>query len=271
MKILLTGANGFVGAYLKDYMTKQQLADVIPSPSLRHMTQEDIYRIVEESQADVIIHTAAISDIPTCAANPEASYEANVLLPLYLAQAAKERKLVCFSSDQVYSGLDLEGPYTEDVVKPGNLYAEHKLEMENRVLDLQPDAVMLRAEWMYDYKGTRANYILQMRRSMEAGQDVAFSSKQYRGITYLREVAESMAAVIKLPGGAYNYGSETKQSMFDVTREFLEYVGANIQVLEGAEKGNLWMDCSKARSGGVEFSDISVALKKCWDDFQAER
>ena len=36
-------------------------------------------------------------------------------------------------------------------VKPGNIYAAHKLEMEKRVLDILPSAVMLRAEWMYDY------------------------------------------------------------------------------------------------------------------------
>jgi len=38
------------------------------------------------------------------------------------------------------------GPYREDTVKPGNIYAEHKLEMKKRVLDVCPDAVMLRAE-----------------------------------------------------------------------------------------------------------------------------
>jgi dTDP-4-dehydrorhamnose reductase len=51
----------------------------------------------------------------------------------------------------VYSGLEEEGPYTEDLAKPGNVYAAHKLEMEQRVMDIAPDAVMLRAEWMYDY------------------------------------------------------------------------------------------------------------------------
>ena len=67
---------------------------------------------------------------------------------MYLANACKDsnRKLICFSSDQVYSACEDDGPYTEENVKPGNIYAAHKLEMENRVLDILPSAVMLRAE-----------------------------------------------------------------------------------------------------------------------------
>ena len=144
--ILVTGATGFVG-----HKIMQLCSDTVACPSLRGMSEVDIQRMVEESGADIIIHTAAISDIGTCQANPEASYMANVQIPVYLAKAAKYRKMICFSSDQVYSGLDEEGPYREDTVKPGNLYAAHKLEMEQRVLDIAPDAVMLRAQWMYDY------------------------------------------------------------------------------------------------------------------------
>ena len=144
--ILVTGATGFVGNKIMELCS-----DVVACPSLRGASEDDVRHIVEESGADVIIHTAAISDTGACQADPEASYIANVQIPVYLARAAKGIKLICFSSDQVYSAADEEGPYTEDMVNPGNLYAQHKLEMENRVLDIDPEAVMLRAEWMYDY------------------------------------------------------------------------------------------------------------------------
>ena len=84
--------------------------DIIASPSLRNVSEDDVKRIVEESGADAIVHTAAISDIGICQNNPQQSYIANVMLPVYLAKAAKGRKLVCFSSDQVYSGSQSDGP-----------------------------------------------------------------------------------------------------------------------------------------------------------------
>lgn len=253
--ILITGANGFVG-----HKIMEMCKDTVAAPSLRNITQEDINRIIGESEADVIIHTAAISDIGACQADPEASYFANVQIPLFIANASKGRKLICFSSDQVYSGCHEEGPYLEHVAKPGNLYAEHKLEMEQRVLDMNPDAVMLRAEWMYDYYLKKSNYFMDI---LHAKDIVSFSRKQFRGITYLKEAAENMEKVITLPGGVYNFGSETTKSMYDITQEFIDLLGKKVRVEDIPAKHNLWMNCAKARTYGVEFSTVIDGLMKC--------
>lgn len=256
--ILVTGASGFVGQAVM-----QLCKDVVACPSLRNATEEDVRRIVAGSGADTIIHTAAISDIGMCRENPEASYRANVQLPVYLARAAKGAKLICFSSDQVYSGLADDGPYREDMVKPGNLYAEHKLEMEQRVLDIAPDAVMLRAEWMYGYYLQKPNYFMNILRAEES---VSFSSRQFRGITYVKEVAQNMEKVTGLPGGAYNFGSETTKSMYQITKEFLAAIGKDILLEDAPARHNLWMDCEKARKAGITFQSVEEGLLACARD-----
>ena len=257
--ILVTGANGFVGNKIM-----QVCKDTVACPSLRGASEDEVRRIVEESGADTIIHTAAISDIGACQEDPEASYFANVQIPIYLAKAAKNVKLICFSSDQVYSGADEDGPYSEDMVKPSNVYAKHKLEMEQRVLDIDPNAVMLRAEWMYDYYLKKSNYFMNI---INAKESVCFSSHQYRGITYVKEVAENMEKVMYLPGGAYNFGSETTKSMYEITKEFLRMLGKNIEVEDSLSRHNLWMNCEKAKKYGVEFSSVLDGLKKCAKDY----
>lgn len=257
--ILVTGASGFVGQKIM-----QLCKDAIPCPSLRGVSEDAIRRIVEQSGADTIIHTAAISDIGQCEKHPEDSYLANVQIPAAIARAAKGIKLVCFSSDQVYSAMAEEGPYTEDRVAPGNLYARHKLEMEQRVLDIDPDAVMLRAEWMYDYYLKKPNYFMNI---LNAADSVSFSSRQYRGITYVKEVAQNMDRVIQLPGGSYNFGSETTRSMYDITREFLALLGKDTHVQDAPPRHNLWMDCSKARALGVNFQRVEMGLKQCAADY----
>ena len=73
-----------------------------------------------------------------------------------MARAAAETgaKLVAFSSDQVYSGAAQEGPLPETLsLSPSNIYGQHKLEAEQRVLEVLPDAVFLRVPWMYDLPG----------------------------------------------------------------------------------------------------------------------
>ena len=257
--ILVTGANGFVG-----HKIMQLCRDTVASPSLRGMTEEDIRRMVEESGADTIIHTAAISDIGECAADPEGSYLANVQIPIWLAKASKNAKLICFSSDQVYSGMESDGPYTEETVKGGNLYAEHKILMERSVLDIDPDAVMLRAEWMYDYYPKRSNYLMGI---LNAVDSVRYSSREFRGVTYVREVAENMAAVAKLPGGAYNFGSETTKNIHEITRDFLALIGKDIRLEDCPATRNLWMNCEKARKLGVDFSTVEGGLVKCAGDY----
>ncbi len=93
------------------------------------------------------------------------------------------------------------------------------------MLDILPSAVMLRAEWMYDYYEKRSNYLMMILNAIHTQDSVSFSSKQFRGITYLKEVAENMDKVILLPGGAYNFGSETTQSIYEVTNKFVDMLG----------------------------------------------
>ena len=257
--ILITGAAGFVGRRLME-----TVPGAVAAPSLRNASQEDVKRIVEESGAEAIIHTAAISDIGACQADPEASYRANVQLPLWLAKAAGNRKLICFSSDQVYSGSKEAGPYSEEMTAPGNVYACHKLEMEQRVLEILPEAVMLRAEWMYDLRAPKPNYLLNI---LRAEGTVAFSSRQYRGVTYLGEVAEKMDRVLALPGGAYNFGSETTLSMQELTKRLAALLGKPLAVEDAPPRHNLWMDCGKAARYGVVFSDVLTGLTKCLQEY----
>ena len=257
--ILVTGASGFVGQKLM-----QVCKDAVACPSLRGLSEDEIRQIIAQSGADAIIHTAAISDIGVCQANPEASYTANVQIPVFLAKAAKGIKLVCFSSDQVYSGLDEEGPYSEDRVKANNLYAAHKLEMEQRVLEIAPDAVMLRAQWMYDYYLKKPNYFMNILRETEY---IAFSSQQYRGITFVKEVAENMENVLRLTGGVYNFGSETTKSMYEITRQFLALIGKDILLEDAPPRHNLWTNCEKARKQGVHFRSVEEGLKACAEDY----
>ena len=256
--ILVTGATGFVG-----HTIMQLCGNTLACPSLRGATEDQIRRILDEHEVDAIIHTAAIADTGLCQANPEDSLFANVQIPVMLAKAAGNRKLVCFSSDQVYGGLEDDGPYDEHTVKPGNTYAQHKLMMEQQVLELQPDAVMLRAEWMFGHYLKKSNYFMNILRATES---VSFSSRQYRGITYVKEAALQMEQALKLPGGAYNFGSETTKSMYQLTEEFLALIGKNIRLEDGPPRHNLWMNCDKARACGIAFSTVEEALATCARD-----
>ena len=171
MKILLTGANGFVGKRI------QARLPVIAAPSLRTATKDDVRLMIDTVQPDIIIHTAAISDIGACERDTDASWHANVLVPEYIAQSAGKAKQIYFSSDQVYGGVEHRGPYREDDTAPANTYARHKLAMEEAVLAAAPDAVLLRATWMYDMPmygaDNRGNFLMGLLMAAARGESLS--------------------------------------------------------------------------------------------------
>lgn len=260
MKILVTGPRGFVGARIM-----AALREATPAPSLRDAHEDEIRKLVEKIGPDVIIHTAAMSDISACEKDPEGSYHANVEIPVWLARTGV--KLVAFSTDQVYSGCADSGPYIEENTAPANLYARHKLEMEQRTLEVNPDTVLLRATWMYDMPmygiANRGNFLVNMLRSRE----VSFSSTQHRAVTYVREVARHVLTAAGLPGGVYNYGSENELTMMDTALWLMERLSLPIKICDAGERQPLWMDCSRAREHGIQFNNTLEGLEECIRDY----
>ena len=258
-RILVTGPTGFVGARIMDAM------EAIPCPSLREMNESRVRELVEQTAPDVIIHTAALSDIGQCQKMPEVSYHANVEIPLWLVRTGVPT--VIFSSDQVYSGRTEPGPYTEEQVRPANLYAEHKLEMEQRCLEAAPDTVLLRAAWMYDMPRygcrNRGNFLVNMLRQ----EEIAFSSTQIRSVTYVREVAALMEKALTLPGGVYNFGSETKLPMLDIARWLADTLRLRIRIKDAGPRHDLAMDTGRLKKFGAAFSTVQEGLLQCIQDY----
>ena len=272
--ILLTGAGGFVGARIAQHLKDRYQLITFPRGMLAKAAPEEVYAFAMEQQPDAIIHTAAIAYIGDCEKDPEASYRANVLLTVALCRAAHDLgiKAVCYSSDQVYTGCDpKDGPYREDIpLFPTNVYARHKLEAEQRGLAACPDAVMLRATWMYDLPGDslpiRGNMLCNLLAQAQENRTERFSTTDLRGITYVRQVAELTEQALLLPGGAYNFGSPNDRNMFETAQAALRALGLP-QDLAAADDSRparcLAMDPAKLRSFGLGFDDTLDGFERC--------
>lgn len=267
-RILITGTHGFVGARAMQYFP-----NAIPVPSdLTRGRGKALADFVKAANPDIILNIAAISDIGACEKDPEGSYAANVLLPVELAQTARgiHAKLISFSSDQVYTGNEYEGPYSEEdsAPIPDNTYARHKLEAEQRVLDVMPDALMLRATWMYDMPmyghDNRGNFLVNTIGAVMRNEEMRCSSQEYRGITYVRQVVENLEKIFDLPGGIYNYGSENPLNMVQTTQALLDALGIEGRVQDTGQKHrSLWMDCTKLKTYGICFDTTAEGFSRC--------
>lgn len=286
MKIILTGSSGFVGSRVLYYLEKEGHTVIsIPSDMLKGEITEkrfqEIRRMIEREQPDVIVHSAAISSTVYSEQHPDESYIANALLPQVMARLASltGSKLIYFSSDQVYSGCSGTEPHLEkeENLEPGNVYGRHKLEAEKRILDIKPDSVALRLSWMYDMPvyqtKSNNNFVLALLKSAISGKAVTYSLNDFRGITYVRSVAQHLLETFNLPGGVYNFGSENDLNMYDTACAFLSAMGLESKITEilkstsTQQLKNLRMDCSKIRGHGISFEETADAIIKLTQDY----
>ena len=273
-RVLITGAGGFVGSrVLQQWQGKYELC-AFPKGFLCTATETEVLAQTRARDPDVILHTAALSDTGYCAQHPAEAYRANVELPVWLAQAAQhtKAKLVAFSSDQVYAGTKQQGPLSEAFdLHPANIYGRYKLEAEQRVLELCPDSVHLRASWMYDLPGyglpIRGNLPLNLLRAALKGEAVRFSRNDFRGVTYVRQVIENLEPAMDLPGGVYNFGSGNAEDMVCTARQFAKALGITVKITEESWERNLVMDAAKLERSGIRFAATQQGIRCCLQDY----
>lgn len=278
-KVLVSGAGGFVGARIMTQLADRYTLCAFPKGMLAAADEAAVAELVRREQPDVILHTAAISDTGYSEQHPAESYRANVELPLWIAQVARQTgaKLVSFSSDQVYAGLDAVELFTEDrPLSPANVYGRHKLEAEQRVLDALPDAVLLRATWMYDLPGyglpIRGNFLLNLLTAAMRQETLRFSGSDYRGITYVREAVERLSDAMELPGGVYNFGSGNDCDMYATAERACALLNMHPALEKADWQRCLLMDGSKFRAAaGVGFGDTLAGLTHCLRDYGLTR
>ena len=274
-RVLITGGSGFLGARI----LQQGLGDAelcsLPRGFLAAAGEAEVTETIQKLQPAAIVHAAALSDTGYCAQHPEEAHRANVELPVWVAKAAcaSGAKLLAFSSDQVYAGITQPGPLPETLpLQPTNVYGRCKLEMEQRVLELCPDAVLLRASWMYDLPGyglpIRGNLPLNILKAAKTGDVLRFSRNDYRGVGYVREVIENLVPAMELPGGVYNFGSECDGDMVETARCFANLLQVDVKIEESDLTRNLAMDTGKLRAQGIEFSSTWGALRVCLGDYR---
>lgn len=273
-KILISGSSGFVGSRVLHQWQGRAELFTFPRGSLAAADESAIRRFVETVQPDVILHLAALSDTGYCQQHPEESRRANVELPVWMAKAAQDTgaKLISFSSDQVYAGVTQPGPLPETLpLSPANTYGRHKLEAEERVLALCPEAVLLRAPWMYDLPGDglplRGNLPLNLLQAAQNSTPVRFSPHDHRGVSWVREVVEQLFPALQLPGGVYNFGSGNAENMVCTARQFAETLGIAVQIEEESWGRNLGMDTTKLERFGIRFDTTQQGIQRCLKDY----
>lgn len=109
---------------------------------------DDLHRVYDEIEADLVVHTAGLTNVEACEADPQRAHHVNVDLAatVAVACAARHLPLVHISTDHLFRGDDEMVGETHRI-DPQNVYGRTKAEAEVRVLEAHPGALVVRTNF----------------------------------------------------------------------------------------------------------------------------
>ena len=253
MKILVTGANGLLGQKLVTLLQQKDDIDLIAtarSSSVRLIKRgefqlldvtdkKQVDAVVSAVKPDVIIHTAAMTQVDDCETNREACILNNVTAVEHLAEAcsANHVHLVHVSTDFIFDGS--AGPLDESAKpNPVNFYGESKLKAEQLIQNSSISWSILRTVLVYGITNdlSRSNIVLWVKKSLEEGKTISVVNDQWRTPTLAEDLAMGcyLAATSKAKG-IFNISGKDFMTPFDIAMKTAEFFKLDASLIKATD------------------------------------
>lgn len=250
MKILITGANGFLGHYLVPLLATQGHEVLATGRGPCRLVQNGAYgfayaemdftngestvAVIRHFSPDVIVHAGAISKPDDCELDQPMAWRINTGGTQQLIQAAAEQRsfFVYISTDFVFDGL--RGMYTEeDQPAPVNYYGQTKLEAELAVKKYAFEWAIVRTVLVYGQPlAGRSNILSIVKDKLEKREGYKVVDDQVRTPTYVGDLAAGIAAVINQQArGIWHLSGDDLLTPYEMACQTADYLGYDKQLL----------------------------------------
>ena len=155
MKILITGSNGMLGHDLIEVLKDENELILTTSKTLDITDKENTIEFILKNKPDVVINSAAYTDVDGCETNQDLAYAVNGEGVRNLALGCKQVDcpLVHVSTDYVFDGTARD-PIAEDgEIGPISIYGKSKLKGEEAILEVLDKYFIVRTAWLYGING----------------------------------------------------------------------------------------------------------------------
>lgn len=253
MKILITGANGLLGYKLVQLLSQQDhiqtiatgrrpIADLPTTVSFSELDITDIIQtedLIHQQKPDVIINTAAMTQVDQCESERDLCWKANVTGVENLVAACEKNQthLVHVSTDFIFDGS--HGPLDETALpEPVNFYGESKLAGEKVLQRSNISWAILRTVLVYGVTPdmSRSNIVLWVKRSLEEGKTIHVVNDQWRTPTLAEDLAMGcFLAAKKKASGIYNISGEEMMTPYDIAIQTADFFKLNKSLIQATD------------------------------------
>jgi len=273
-KVLLIGANGFLGAniinLLKSTESLNQKYSLIATDILNNNIPSDIpfyslditerntlFQKVEKIKPELIILTAAMTDVDNCEIKKSLATEINLNGPINVFQAAQKLniKVVFLSTDFVFDGKK-RGLYSEtDEPNPISHYGLTKFKAELALQQTELEYLICRTAVLYGWNEVKLNFITWILEKLHNEEEIKILTNQINSPTYIYNLAEIIFQLIENESsGIYHTAGNKAYTRYEMAlkcAEIFEYDQDLIIPIEHFKQKAL-----RPPNGGLDVSKI---------------
>jgi len=267
---LITGSEGLLG-----HVLAEQLEGLYPDTISATRTFLDITDYwslcaeLERLQPNVVINTAAFSDVDGCELDPERAFRVNRMGPYFLAKACRAlgARLVQVSTDYVFDGT-LTRPYTEeDPASPIQVYGASKRDGEIALMAEDPSALVVRTSFLFG--PGRMTFVDRALQRARSGEVVRAVLDWVNSPTYTVDLAEMIAALLETDArGILNVSNAGACSKFEFARTACRLAAIDDPPLEAIRLADLPLPAKRPERTPFDLTRVSSFIGRSprpWD------
>ena len=251
MKVLITGANGFLGFYLVEQLLRKDFSVIATGrgpcrlPFFHHANFQyeemdfsdpfSIHDVFEKVKPAVVVHAGAMSKPDECESNQMLAYLVNVEGTVQLLINAADIKsfFVFISTDFVFDGE--RGMYNEeDTPAHVSYYGRTKLEAEEAVKEYGHDWAIVRTVLVYGKNHSGHSNILKVvKEKLEKREEYSVVNDQVRTPTYVEDLATGIVLVIeKKANGIFHLSGKDILTPYQMAIKTADYLGKDRSLIK---------------------------------------
>lgn len=278
-RFLITGSNGLLGQKLVELLVQDSSIHTIATargenrlPFQDHYEYlpmditdpEQIEAVVAATKPDVIIHTAAMTNVDQCEMEKDDCWKQNVNAVEFLVSACKRHDvfLVHLSTDFIFDGK--AGPYTEEAEpNPVSFYGWSKYAAEKIVIHSDIKWAIARTVLVYGiaHDMSRSNIILWVKKSLEEGKNIKVVTDQFRTPTLAEDLAQGCFLIADQKAeGIFNISGKDLYTPYQMAIMAADYFGLDTSLIAQTDASSFTQPAKRPPRTGFDLTKSEKIL-----------